>query len=166
MRSYYTLCAHIRVPSLPLKKDRYKPERNGSPNVPLILQVRLALLRVFLKPPERRPHVADLVALLTAVDAGPDQLISFHRNISLNLFKRLIVSLIPPNVSHVHRMIRNKRLMQQLGKVSYETRCGSHSTIYSARSHRNFIPVQAILHAYCRASLEAVGSGLNCAVQR
>jgi hypothetical protein len=115
MRSYYTLCAHIRVPSLPLKKDRYKPERNGSPNVPLILQVRLALLRAFLKPPERRQHVADLVALLRAVDAGPDQLISFHRNISLNLFKRLIVSLIPPNVSHVHRMIRNKRLMQQLG---------------------------------------------------
>jgi len=59
MRSYYTLCAHIRVPSLPLKKDRYKPERNGSPNVPLILQVRLALLRAFLKPPERRQHVAD-----------------------------------------------------------------------------------------------------------
>jgi hypothetical protein len=85
------LCAHIRVPSLPLKKDRYKPERNGSPNVPLILQVRLALLRAF--------------PLLRAVDAGPDQLISFHRNISLNLFKRLIVPLIPPNVSHVHRMI-------------------------------------------------------------
>jgi hypothetical protein len=72
------LCAHIRVPSLPLKKDRYKPERNGSPNVPLILQVRLALLRAF--------------PLLRAVDA-------------LNLFKRLIVPLIPPNVSHVHRMI-------------------------------------------------------------
>jgi hypothetical protein len=109
MRSYYTLCAHIRVPSLPLKKDRYKPERNGSPNVPF------TLLRAFVKPPERRQHVADLVDLLRAVDAGPDQLISFHRNISLNLFKRLIVSLIPPNVSHVHRMIRNKRLMQQLG---------------------------------------------------
>jgi hypothetical protein len=44
MRVYYTLCAHIRVPSLPLKKDRYKPERNGSPNIPLILVQNLRWL--------------------------------------------------------------------------------------------------------------------------
>jgi hypothetical protein len=115
------VCA-CSCPISPLKKDRYKPERNGSPNVPLNLQVRRALLRAFLKPPERRQHVADLVALLRAVDAGPDQLISFHRNISLNLFKRLIVSLIPPNVSHVHVVISDNPLSDHDVKLWIEMR--------------------------------------------